>query len=173
VSSRSLAVTFTALALGLPCHALAESFNAKPGAWEITVTTLTTGNPMSPSALAEMTPENRAKVEKALKERDGKPITERYKTCITQNELDQDYFLNSEADARCTKKIISKTPTRLELEQTCPAPRNSTGHATIEAKTPESLVAAIDTLQVGSTGTAHVDIKGKWLGASCEGIGRE
>ena len=172
MSSRPLAVIFTALTLGLSCHALAESFNAKPGAWEITVTTLTTGNPMSPSALAEMTPEKRAKVEKALKERDGKPITDRYKTCITQNELDQDYFLNSEADARCTKRIISKTPTRLELEQTCPAPRSSTGHTTIEVATPESIVATIDSMQVGATGTARVDLKGKWLGASCEGIGR-
>ena len=39
----------------------------------------------------------------------------------------------------------------------------------IEAKTPDSIVAVVDTAQ-GSGGKIHVDIKGRWLGASCAGI---
>lgn len=170
--SRSFAVIST-LALVMPCCALAESFNAKAGAWAMTVTTVTTGNPVPPSILAAMTPEMRAEVEQVMKQRDGKPHTNSYKTCITQEKMDQDRFLNTETDVRCTRKVVSKSATRIEMEQTCPAPRNSTGRAVVEAATPESLMATIDTVQGESTGTAHVDLKGKWLSASCEGIGRE
>lgn len=162
-----------ALTIGSAMCAHAESFNAKPGAWEITVTTTTTGIPMSASALAEMSPEKRAQVEKLLKEQDGKPMVDTYKTCITADELDQNLFINSKDNAQCTKKILARSPVKLVLEQTCPPPNGSKGTAVIEAKTPESLTTVIDTVPSGATGKAHVDIRGKWLGASCEGIGRE
>lgn len=165
--------TAVALALGLPLCAHAESFNAKPGAWEVTVTTITTGIPISPEALAELPAEKRAQLEKTLKEQDGKPSVNTYKTCITQDELDQNHFINSKDNAQCTKKVLAKSPVKLVLEQTCPPPRGSTGTATIEAKTPESLTTVIDTYPSGAKGKAHVDIKAKWLGSSCEGIGRE
>lgn len=168
--ARILATTAVALAAGVPVCALAESFNAKTGAWEMTVTTTTTGNPLSPSMLADMPPEKRAKVEQAMKERDGKPITTSYKTCITQKELDQDHFINSEDNVQCTKKVLTKSATKLVLDQTCPPPHASTGRATIEAKTPERLLGTIDTVQGGATGKAHVEIRGKWLAASCEGV---
>lgn len=171
--AKILVAIAVALAAGTPVCALADSFNAKPGAWEMTVTTTTTGNPMAPSALAEMSPEKRAKVEQAMKERDGKPVTNSYKTCITQKELDQDHFINSDDNVQCTKKVLSKSPTKLVLDQTCPPPHASTGRATIEAKTPERLLTIIDTVQGGATGKAHVEIKGRWLGASCEGVEKE
>ena len=162
-----------ALAMGLPLCAHAESFNAKPGAWEVTVTTTTTGIPIAAAALAELAPDKRAQIEKMLKEQDGKPSVNSYKTCITQDELDQNHFINSKDNAQCTKKVRSKSPVKLVLEQICPPPSGSTGTATIEAKNPESLTTVIDTVPSGATGKAHVDIKAKWLGASCEGIGRE
>ena len=171
--ARTLATIAVAAALASPLSAVAEAFNAKPGAWEITVTTTTTGIPISPGALAEMPAEKRAQLEKTLKEQDGKPIVNSYKTCITQDELDQNHFINSKDNAQCTKKVLAKSPTKLVLEQTCPPPRGSTGTATIEARNPESLTTVIDTTPSGASGKAHVDIKGKWLGASCEGIGRE
>jgi hypothetical protein len=40
---------------------------------------------------------------------------------------------------------------------------------TIEAKTPESLVATGDRVLSGS-GKAHMDIKGQWLKTSCDGV---
>jgi len=171
--AKTLAAIAATILLALPPCAVAQSFNARPGAWEMTVTTTTTGNPMPPGALAGLPPEKRAKVEQAIKDRDGKPITNSYKTCITQKELDQDHFINSDDNAQCIKKVLTRSATKLVLEQTCPPPRESTGRATIEAVSLESLVGTIDTVPGGGAGKAHVELKGRWLAETCEGIGRE
>ena len=47
----------------------------------------------------------------------------------------------------------------------------STGTATIEAGDPED--ATVIDHPVRASGKAHMDVEGKWLGAACEGIGRE
>lgn len=39
----------------------------------------------------------------------------------------------------------------------------------MEAPSTESLVASID-IQQGNSGSVHVDIRGRWLEASCAGI---
>ena len=76
---------------------------------------------------------------------------------------------DDDAQVNCKVKVISKSSSKLVIDRICPGPPVSTGHLTIEAKTPESLVATGDTNLKGS-GKAHLDIKGKWLRASCEGI---
>ena|SRR5882672_6965034 len=160
-----------ALATGMPFDAPAETLNAKTGAWQLTVTTLTSGNPLPADVLAKMPPDERAKVEEAMKARAGKPSTETFKTCITQADLNQNRMIRSEDDdSNCKKKVLSHTSTKHVITQTCPPPRASSGQATIEAKTPESIVASIDTIQADGNGKIRVDIKGRWLGVSCEGI---
>ena len=160
----------TACAVAVPLHALAESLNAKPGAWEMTTTSVTTGMPVPAEALAKMPPDQRAKMEQAMNARSGKPTTDVSTSCVTKQELDEDRMMKSEDDRGCTRKVISKTATRFEFEQTCAAPRASTSKMSIEARTPESLVATMDIVQGGSSGRVRVDIKGRWLGASCAGI---
>ena len=151
--------------------ALADSFNAKPGAWEMTTTTLMSGMPIPPEVLAKMPPEQRAKFEAAMQSRAGKPTTHVHTSCMTQKDLDEDRILNkSDGEDQCTKKVISKSANRLTIEQTCPAPRASTSKMTLETKTPESMVASIDMVQGGAGGKVHVDIKGHWLDASCAGV---
>lgn len=152
-------------------YALADSFNAKPGAWEMTITTLTTGMPVSPDMLAKMSPEQRAKIEAMMQARAGKPSTHVYQSCMTQKDLDEDRIIKkSDDEDQCTQKIITKSANRLVIEKTCPAPRASTSQMTMEAKTPESIVASINMVQGGADGKAHVDIKGHWLRTSCAGI---
>lgn len=150
--------------------ALADSFNAKPGAWEMTTTTLVTSMPVPPDVLAKMPPEQRAKFEAAMQARAGQTKPHVGTSCVTQKELDQDRMFKSDGEDQCTKKIISKSANRLVLEKTCPAPRASTSQMTMEAKTPESIVASIDMVRGGAGGKVHVDIKGHWLGASCAGV---
>ena len=80
-------------------------------------------------------------------------------------------MFKSDGKDQCTKKIISKSANRLAIEETCPAPRAHTKQLTMEAKTPESIVASIDIVQGGAGGQKiHVDIKGHWLRASCAGV---
>ena len=156
-----------AMSTSLSTHA--ETLNAKPGTWEMSVTTLTTGNPIPADVLAKMPPEERAQVEAAMKARSGKPDTQVFKSCVTQKDLDQNSMIKSEGDSKCSKKVATQSATKIVIDQVCPAPLASTGKATIEARTPERIVSVIDTAQ-GTGGKIHVDIKGRWLGASCEGI---
>ena len=171
--AKALVTIAVTLATGTSLCALAETFNAKPGAWEMNVTTLTTGNPIPADVLAQMSPDKRAEIEEAMKARAGKPDSHTFKTCMTQKDLDQNSMIKSEKDSTCAKKVLSKSATKIVIEQTCPAPRASAGKATIEARTPEKIVAIIDTVQGGDGGQIHIEMKGRWLGASCEAIKAE
>jgi Protein of unknown function (DUF3617) len=159
------------LALGAPVQAHADSLKAKTGAWEMTTTSVTTGNLMPADALANMKPEQRARMEAAMKARSGVPKTHTSTTCVTQADLDQDRMLKQEADeAKCTKKVITKTSTKVALVKTCTAPGASTSTMVFEAKTPENIVGTIDMSRGDVDGKIHVDIVGRWLAASCAGV---
>jgi len=160
-----------AFAVAMPLCALADSFNAKPGAWEITTTTLMQGKMIPPEALANMPPAQRARIEKSMQAREGKPSTHVKKSCVTKTDLDQDRVLKSDKEEHCKKQIISKSSSKIVYEQTCSGPDASKSTVTVEAKSPESLAATMDMVQQRSGGgKIHVDIKGKWLGSSCNGI---
>ena len=170
MTTKTFAMIAVALATGISFHAAAESLNVKPGAWHITVVTTTTGNPIPPEALAKLPPDQRAQIEESMKARSGKPNTETFKSCMTKEALDQDRMFDTESDGNCARKILSKSSTKLVIEQTCSTPKDLTGRTTLEAKSPEAIVAVIDTSQRGASGKVHVDLKARWLGASCEGL---
>ncbi len=153
-----------------PSCAVAETFNMKTGAWEVTYTSVRTGMLLPPEMLERLPPERRAKMEEAMKARSGQPMTRVHKGCITQRDLDQNRFIKAEDDENtdCVVKVLSKSTTKLVMERTCPAPREANFKISIDVKTPESVVGLID----GSIGTGkiHTDVKAHWLGASCEGI---
>jgi Protein of unknown function (DUF3617) len=76
---------------------------------------------------------------------------------------------DDDAEAKCKIKVILKSSSKLVVDRVCPNPRASTTHFTIEAKANDSIVATGERDQKGS-GKVHMDIKGRWIGASCEGI---
>ncbi len=159
----------------LVLDAQAESFNVKPGAWETTTTAITSGSKLSPEQSTRLTPQQRAKMEKMLKARDGKSMTLTDQSCLTKEDISQDRIVkeiedeDADTEVRCKIKVISKSSTKLVVDQMCPAPPSSTTRLTIEAKTPESFVATGDRDLSGS-GKTHLEIKGTWLGTSCAGI---
>jgi Protein of unknown function (DUF3617) len=157
-------------AVASPLHSLADALNVKPGAWEMTTTTVTAGMPAPADALAKMPAEQRAKIEQAMQARAGKANTFIAKSCVTKQDLDEDRMIKSDDETACKKKIISKSANKIIFERTCAAPRASTSTMTVVAKTPENMVASMDMVQGGASGKVHVDIKGRWLGASCAGI---
>jgi hypothetical protein len=155
--------------------ARAESLNVKPGAWEMTVTTVASGMKLSPEMVAKMTPPQRAQMEQMLRAREGKPHTTTLQTCLTKEDVSQDRIIkdmedeDDDGEVHCRVKVISKSSSKLIVDKMCPGPPPSTTHFTIEAKTTDSIVAAGDRDQQGS-GKSHMEIKGRWIGASCEGI---
>ncbi len=149
--------------------AFADSFEVKTGAWELTYTSMTSGIMLPPEMLEQMPPERRAKLEAAMKARAGQPRTHVNKSCVTQKDLDQNHFIKpeGEAETECVVKVLSKSATKLVMERTCPA-AEATYKISIDVKTPENVVGTVD----GSVGQGkmHSDLKGRWLGASCDGI---
>jgi Protein of unknown function (DUF3617) len=143
----------------------AESFNVKPGAWEMTVTTVTSGMKLSPERSAKMTPAQRAQMEQMMNAQEGKPHTMTSRSCITPEDLSQD----EDTAVRCKLKVLSKSSSKLVLDQLCPGPPSSTTHFTIEAKTPERIAAIGNRSETGS-GKSRLEIKGKWLDTGCDGL---
>jgi hypothetical protein len=138
------------------------------------MTTVASGMKLSPEMAANMTPAQRVQLEQMMKAREGKPHTMTVPSCLTKEDVAHDRIIKEmeeedDAAGQCKAKVISKSSSKLVIDQICPGPPASTGYLTIEAKTPESLVATGDRSLKGS-GKAHLDIKGKWLRASCEGI---
>ena len=162
-ASISTVAVVVAAGLSMTASAGAQSFAVKPGAWDIT-STMSAGATLPPDALAKLSPEQRAAVEKRLAE--GGARTRR--TCVRQEDLDQDRFMKRQ-DSNCTAKTVSRTSSRLVVALTCSAPAPATGSMTFEAKTPESVVGTID-LQSGGNPALHIGIVGRWLGSRCEGI---
>ena len=145
----------------------AESFNIKPGAWEIVVSGMHAPSELS----AKMTPAQRAQIEQVMKAREGKP----HPSCLTKEDLSQDRIIKEMEDededpaVQCKVKVLSKSSSKLVLDQLCPGPPSSTTHFTIEAKTPEHIVAVGDRSETGSS-RHRITITGKWLGPSCDGL---
>jgi len=157
---------------GMASYAFADSFNVKPGAWEMTYTTILTGSLVPPEVLEKMPPERREKFEKAMQTQSGQPKTRVSQRCLTQEDLDQNRMIKEDSEANespCTTKIASKSSSKLVMERTCSAPHALATQITVEAKTSESLVASIERTREGA-GKSHVDIKGRWLGSSCAEI---
>lgn len=159
----------------LAADAQAESFNVKPGAWEMTVTTVASGMKLSPDMAAKMTPLQRAQMEQTMKAREGKPHTTTLQSCLTKDDVSQDRIIkemedeDDDGEVQCKVKVISKSSSKLVIDKMCPGPSPSTTHFTIEAKTTDSIAATGDRAQQGS-GKSRMDIKGRWIGPGCEGI---
>lgn len=138
----------------------------------MTNTGLSTGTMIPPDVLAKMPPEQRARIEQSMPALSGKPGTHATKSCITKEDLDQNRIIKEEEEedeSGCATKVVSKSSSKMVLERSCPPPHASTSRLAMETKTSETLVASIDIDRVGS-GKMHIDIKGRWLGASCAGI---
>ena len=169
--AKTLIATAVALAAGSPLQTFADAFDVKPGAWQMSMNTLIVGNPLPPEALESMPPEKRAKVEKAMKERAGRSVTISHKACVTKEDLDKDHIIPSDKDdGRCARKVVSRSTTRIVMEQICQEPNASTSQMTIEATTPENLSANIVRVRGDGKGKVLIDVKGFWLGPSCAGI---
>ncbi len=145
----------------------AESFHIKPGAWDIAVSGMTVSSELS----AKMTPAQRAQLEQRMKAREGKP----HPSCITEEDLNQDRIIkemedeDEDPEVQCKIKVLSKSSSKLVLDQLCPGPPSSTTHFIIETKTADSFTAIGDRSVTGS-GKQHITIRGTWIGPICDGL---
>ena len=150
----------------------AQTLDMKLGLWEATITQKSSGVP--PIDTSKMTPEQRARVEEALKARQlapPAPTTRTSKDCITKEKLDK-LLPFQRNDPNCKWTVISNSSTVQERKVECTGEHKASGELRLEVLSPESVKTTSKmivgdgprTMTIESSGTA------KWVGAACGDI---
>jgi hypothetical protein len=156
---------FAALVLAaLPLAAQAETLDIKTGAWELWEHTAIEGVPIAKEELDKMTPDERRKMEIAMRAKadDGKKV--RSISCLTKETLDSSDLMGNVA-ANCTRKVVAQTKRYLEIKETCTAPPSST-LIRVEASSQEGYEGGIDRTE--GDGKVQIQVTGRWMGPTCE-----
>ncbi|MGA7595586.1 MAG: DUF3617 domain-containing protein [Gallionella sp.] len=156
---------FLALAVASTA-AYPEPLDVKTGLWEVTATTAMSGMP--PIDYSSMPPEQRERIEAAMKAREamGNRVHVR-KSCVTREQLAKEPF-QDEGNKSCTHSVITSTRTTMQAKIHCTRPR-SDGEIKMEALSRERIKG---TVQMNASDDKHamairVSIAGKWLGSAC------
>lgn len=154
-----------------------QPLQVKTGLWQVTQTTTINGGvaalpPDMQARLAQMTPEQRARIEAAMKDQlGGAPHTTTFKSCVTQKDLDKQPWSSG---TECKWTVITSTGTDMEARGTACELGKEEGmsseiHIKIHVVDPGDARATFDgkatgnghTLTLSGTHTA------KWIGATC------
>jgi Protein of unknown function (DUF3617) len=144
--------------------------NVKEGLWEMTVTHSMSGMPATPNippdVLAKMPPEQRARVEAAMK---GGPSTDVRKECITKEKLEKhSAFSNNRGD--CTRTVVNSTGSKLEVKIHCEEKQASTdGTLVLETVGSDRVKGTMQavTNANGHTMNMNLTFSSKYLGPAC------
>jgi len=150
--------------------------DVKPGQWETTLTTETAGQlPIPQELLDKMSPEQRARMEQAMKARAGKgPTTHTSKSCVRKDQLDKP-FNPGEDRKSCKMTVVTSSRTKQDIRMEC---ENESGKQTgvfrIEAADPENVKGAVQMTMSngGRTMNVNSNFSAKWLGAACTENGK-
>lgn len=150
--------------------------NVRLGMWENHSTIAVTGGiGIPPEMLAQMTPEQRARVEAAMKNHPGAsgvPREHVSKGCLTQKDLNSDPFgkMSQEKDMKCEETVLNSTGTDLNVKTTCTeGTTKGDMHLHFHALSSEHVIGTGEgTVTMGGR-TMHSNMKMdmKWIGATC------
>lgn len=168
---RAIAVLVAAM-LSVPALASAASLNLKPGLWQIHSNMKRSGTPPIPdSVLAKLSPEQRTKLEAALKARlEKQPSESVTKTCITKEQLAKKIPMDPAARNKACKSTLVKSSSSMQMiHVVCSGPQSVVGDWTVQAIDSKSMMGTIDMKISAGTKTMTMNGKfdGKWLQASC------
>jgi hypothetical protein len=144
--------------------------NVKVGLWETTVTMNMGGMAGIPdSVLAQMPPDQRAKIQQAIQAQNGKPMTS--KSCVTKERLQNSNPFQKPTPG-CTYTVLSSSESKMEVKMVCV--RNGmtmNGSVVVTATDSENIKGAINTNTASSSGSSSggmkMDFTSKWIGSSC------
>jgi hypothetical protein len=164
------------LALAVACVAQAADYvkpNIKPGLWEVTHTPQVKGQmPIPEDQLAKMTPEQRERVQAAMKA--GMAKAHVYKECMTPEKIARALDLDrGSQDTSCKRAIVTSSETELRLHDECTRTNGKSVtdvHVQIEGAT--RLTGAVDVVMSsgGKTMTVNSKLSGKWLSTDCGAV---
>jgi hypothetical protein len=161
---RTRVVLLGLLIYPLGCFA-ADTFDIKPGLWEMSSTVHMSGMPPMPN-LDQLTPEQRARIEAAMKKANGQ--TTNTKSCVTKEGIDKAIAkATSRQNSSCQPKIVNMTSSKVDVRIECQQEKSdmkTTGDMSIERKDSEHFVGNGTMKSTGANGRA-MDIKWSMTGA--------
>lgn len=146
----------------------AEPLKVRPGLWENT-TIQQLGNPApKPTNLDQLTPEQRAKVEKQLAERGQKRSVT--KACLTQAQIERnDAFLGGQQHHACKRIPETQSASEWVTKIECSGKAAAAGEVRISAPDDRHMNATITmTAKNGAKQrTTRSEVQARWLGEDC------
>jgi hypothetical protein len=153
--------------------------DVKLGLWESTSSNQMSGTPPVPEELlSRLTPEQRAKMEAAMKAQMAKAAQPKTtKSCLTKEELNKPMLFGNDTSF-CKPTLITSTSSKQEIHFDCSDDKNSlkaAGNVHIEALNSENVKASG---QVTSSDGANkmnmqTSYSAKWLSADCGPLGKK
>ncbi|GEM_PF-4265645 len=137
--------------------------DARPGLWETTTITHSSGAP--PIDTSKMSPETRQKVEEAIKKRQT-PEPRTTRSCMTKEKLERDMFMTPQQSQSCKRTIVTNTRSAIEVKLECANEKYPTvGNFRIEALSRENVKGTFK----ATTGPMVIDVAltSKWISDSC------
>jgi len=145
--------------------------NVKTGEWESTMTNETSGQlPIPQEMLDKMPPEQRAKMEAAMKARGMQgPRTTSHKNCVKKEDLDKPFGKENENKA-CKQTILTSSATKQEIHMECEmGGGKQVGTLTLEALDSSNVKGTMQ--MTASSGGRSMNVNStfsaKWLGPAC------
>lgn len=149
----------------------AGAFNLKPGLWELTMTSESSGAPPIPDAMmSRLTPEQRARIQAAMQSRMNHPTQHTYKRCLTREEIDNPFKPDKQNESeKCVPTVLSKTASSEDVKVVCTGDVTSSIIYRWQAPTPESMTGTMDSTAGGGEHVMKTNghMSGKWIGADC------
>jgi len=145
--------------------------NVKTGQWESTMTSETSGQlPIPQEMLDKMSPEQRAKMEAAMKARGAQGSrANTYKSCLKKEDLEKP-FSNDETRKSCKQTIVTSSPTHQEIHMECEiGGGKQSGTFKVDAVDSGNVKGTMQ--MVASNGGRSMNVNStfsaKWLGPVC------
>jgi hypothetical protein len=154
-----------------------QPLNVKTGLWQTTMTiTLSGAPPMTPEMqahLAQMSPEQRARIEAMMKQKfGGTPETHTYQSCITKEDLNKYPFTDPKQN--CTYNVLTSTGSKMDVSGTCTQSDGTKANFNmrLDAVDSENVKGTGQLVLSGNGRTTNGNYSGtgKWLSSSCAGM---
>jgi len=151
-----------------------EVFDVKPGLWTMSNTVQMSGLPPMPN-LDQIPPEQRARIEAAMKNMNGRTTT--VKSCVTRKGIEDAIAqANSNKGNTCKPKLVSSSSSKVELHIECARDDDSiktNGDVTIERKDSEHFTGSGAMKTTGANGRT-MDMKwtsvGTYVSSDCGNV---
>lgn len=156
-----------------------KPLDVKLGLWESTVTTQTSGRPPIPDeVLSKLSPDQRARMEEAMKAQQAKGATPRTnKSCLTKESLDKALTFGNEGP-NCKRTVITSNSSKQEIRFDCTDPQSNiktSGTMHVEALNSENVkgTGQVTAGNGANNMNVQVNFSAKWLGSDCGPLGKK